>query len=164
LSMPLLDKVRYAEEGEAQKILEEYISTEKDENFDKVKNVVVTLLKSPERKVRRATLNALKSTEFVDKDIMIVCATMTKEDPEKSVRDLALEVVLKLVGVGDNNQKKELTRSIIKLVSKGKAMVDVTDLVQSIGVDFAKELIEDPEVDNETKEYLQFAIEYLEKS
>lgn len=161
--MPLLDRIRYAKEDEAQQILEEYISTERESNFEKVKNIVTTLLKSPERKVRRATLNAIKNTDFIDKDIITLCTMMTKEDPEKSVRDLATEVVLKLIGAGSDEQKKELLRSIVKLVSKGKAMLDITDVVKSIGIDFAKTLMEDPELDQETKEYLKFAIEYLEK-
>jgi len=161
--MPLLDRIRYAKEDEAQQILEEYISTERESNFEKVKNIVTTLLKSPERKVRRATLNAIKNTDFIDKDVVTLCTMMTKEDPEKSVRDLATEVVLKLIGASSDEQKKELLRSIVKLVSKGKAMLDITDVVKSIGIDFAKTLMEDPELDQETKEYLKFAIEYLEK-
>ena len=163
MSMPLLDRIRYAKEDEAQQILEEYISTERESNFEKVKNIVTTLLKSPERKVRRATLNAIKNTDFIDKDVVTLCTMMTKEDPEKSVRDLATEVVLKLIGTSSDEQKKELLRSIVKLVSKGKAMLDITDVVKSIGIDFAKTLMEDPELDQETKEYLKFAIEYLEK-
>jgi len=162
--LPLLDRIRYAGEEEAQNILEDYIRTEREGNFEKVKNIVITLLKSPERKVRRATLNALRSTKLVDKDIATTCAIMTKEDPEKSVRDLASEVILELIKVEDENLKKELIRSIIKLVSKGKAMVDVTDIVNSVGIEFAKGMLEDPEVDSETKDYLRFAIEYLEKS
>ncbi len=164
LSLPLLDKVRYADEEEAQKILEEYISTERESSAEKVKNAIITLLKSPERKVRRATLNALRSTKFAEKDVVLSCAVMTKEDPEKSVRDLASEVVLDLLKIEDEALKKDLVRGIVKLISKGKAMIDVTDVVKSIGVEFAKSMLEDPELDSETKEYIQFAIEYLEKS
>lgn len=164
MSLPLLDRVKYSEESEAMEILEKYINTEKEANSDKVKATVIALLKSPERKVRRATLNALKSTKFVDKDIISTCAIMTKDDPEKSVRDLASETVLAVLKVDDENLKKELVRSVIKLIAKGKAMVDVTEIVNSIGIEFAKNMIEDPEIDDETKEFIKFAIEYLEKS
>lgn len=164
MSLPLLDKIRYAEESEAMEILEKYINTEKEANADKVKATIITLLKSPERKVRRATLNALKSTRFVDRDIITTCAMMTKQDPEKSVRDLASEAVLDMLKVDDDDLKKELVRNVIKLIAKGKAMVDVTEIVNSIGVEFAKNMIEDPQVDSETKEYIKFAVEYIEKS
>ncbi len=164
MSLPLLDKIRYAEESEAMEILEKYINTEKEANTDKVKATIITLLKSPERKVRRATLNALKSTRFVDRDIITTCAMMTKQDPEKSVRDLASEAVLDMLKVDDDDLKKELVRNVIKLIAKGKAMVDVTEIVNSIGVEFAKSMIEDPQVDSETKEYIKFAVEYIEKS
>jgi len=161
--MSLMDKVRYASEDEARGILEGYIKAESEGNFEKVKNMLISFLKSPERKVRRAALGALRTTKFVDRDIITTCAIMTKEDPEKSVRDLAAEVTLELLNVEDEGLKKDLTKSIIKLISKGKAMVDVTDIVKSIGIDFARSIVEDPEVDSQTKEYIQFAIEYLEK-
>jgi len=162
MSMSFIDTIRYAGEEEAQELIAEMIRKQADENIDKVKSLLVTLLKSPERKARRAVLRAIKNVGFAEKDIIGHCAILTKEDSEKSVRDLAYETVLEVLKKASDEKKKGLVVEILRLVSKGKAMIDVTDVVESVGEDFAKSLLEDPELDNDIKSTIRFALEYLE--
>ena len=159
MALPLIEKIRYAKENEAEQILLDYIQAE--ENKNKVKTAIKTLLKSPENKVRRAVLRTLKNTKFADKDIIIQLTTLTKDDPEKTVRDLAIEAILEILKSVDDEKKKEYLSVIVRLMAQGKAMIDITDIVKSIGIDFAKSLL-DSNIDAETKEYIKFAIEYLE--
>lgn len=159
MALPLIEKIRYAKENEAEQILLDYIQAE--ENKNKVKTAIKTLLKSPENKVRRAVLRTLKNIKFADKDIIIQLTTLTKDDPEKTVRDLAIEAILEILKSVDDEKKKEYLSVIVRLMAQGKAMIDITDIVKSIGIDFAKSLL-DGDIDAETKEYIKFAIEYLE--
>ncbi len=162
MGMSFLDTIKYADEEEAQTLIEDMIQKQAEENVEKVKSILIALLKSPERKARRAVLRAIKNVGFADKDIIGRCAVLTKEDSEKSVRDLAYETVLSVLKNASLEKKKELVVVILRLVSKGKAMIDVTDVIESIGEDFARQLLTDSEIDNETKGTIKFALEYLE--
>ncbi|MCR8455003.1 MAG: hypothetical protein QXJ52_01870 [Candidatus Korarchaeota archaeon] len=162
MSLSFIDHVRYAEENEAQELIEDFIR-KNEGNVEKVKSMLISLLRSPERKVRRATLMAIKNTKFSEVDLIHKCATLTREDPENSIRAAAYETVMHILQNASADTKRELAIAVLKLISEGKATIDVTDIVKSIGENFAKELLRDTTLDEEIRDVIKYALEYLEQ-
>lgn len=160
MSLSFIDAVKYADENEAQKLIEDFIR-KNESNVEKVKTMLILLLRSPEIKVRRATLMAIRSTGFSDADLIHKCATLTREDPERSIRTIAYETITSILQGASPERKKELAVIVLKLTSESKATIDATDVIKSIGENFAMELLQDPALNEEVKETIKYAIEYL---
>lgn len=158
--------IRYGSEEELEKTLIDFINKNKDseESIRVIRRLFYGIRFEPRKRVKKAFLKAVAKTGIWDKDVLDVIFAIARDDPEPEVRDLAEKAAIEGLKTVDNKHKRDLFIFLLKAVDRRLIYLSPIDVIKTVGVDYARKILEDESLSVSLKELIIFALENIKES
>lgn len=127
---------------------------------EKLSSLLRPILREGNRKDKRGVLKALKKTGFWQKALFNQVLKMTKEERNKSIKDLSEETVIGILKLCD--QKEKALTQALKSMSLGGAVFPTIEAIKATGTDVARKMFNDTSTPNSVREIIEFAFDQME--
>ncbi len=161
----LMYLLQYGSDNEIEQALIEFIKEVKENRNEErlriLRRFFLGLLTEPKARIKILALRALAKVGLWDNEILETVYELAKNDSRIDVREAAEKALLELLS--NVEDRKSALRAVIKAIDKRKIRISPADVVEAVGIDVAKDLHDNEDLNPSEKDLLDFAIKFVQE-